>query len=183
MDELKRAKVKATFFMLGEHVAKYPQVARRVVNEGHEVGNHTYTHHGLLYYTNDELKKEINDAQEIIRSATGVTTLYFRPPKAWLTNEEKAQIGKMGYKVILWSLNSKDWVSFDDKYIVNYIVRNIRPGDILLFHDSGGVFSIEGGSRKETVRVIYRLVEKLQEKGYKFVTISELLNGENSNGE
>jgi peptidoglycan/xylan/chitin deacetylase (PgdA/CDA1 family) len=81
----------------------------------------------------------------------------------------------MGYKVVLWSLNSKDWVNFDDKYIIRYIESNVRPGDILLFHDSGGVFSTEGGNRQETVKTIFRLVEKLGEKGYRFVTITELL--------
>jgi peptidoglycan/xylan/chitin deacetylase (PgdA/CDA1 family) len=87
----------------------------------------------------------------------------------------------MGYKVILWSLNSKDWVTFDDKYIIRYLVKRTRPGDIILFHDSGGAFSIEGGDRHETVLTIPRLVEKLKEKGYKFVTVSELLaKGENN---
>ena len=176
LDELKKANIKATFFMLGEHVAKYPEIARRVAQEGHEIGNHTYDHHVLLYYKLDELTKEIKDTERIIQKTTGQTTRYFRPPKAWLTNEEKKKIESLGYKVVLWSLNSKDWVTFDDKYIVRYIVRNIRAGDIILFHDSGGVFGTEGGNRHETVITIPRLVKKLTEKGYKFVTISELLN-------
>ena len=176
LDELKKAHIKATFFMLGEHVAKYPDIARRVVAEGHEVGNHTYDHHILLYYTLDNLLKEINETQKVIKDKTGVKTKYFRPPKAWLTAEEKKEIEGMGYKIILWSLNSKDWVTFDDKYIVKYILKNVRPGDIILFHDSGGVFTAEGGNREETVKTIPSLVEKLREKGFKFVTITELLN-------
>jgi peptidoglycan/xylan/chitin deacetylase (PgdA/CDA1 family) len=176
LDELKKAHIKATFFMLGEHVAEYPDIARRVVAEGHEVGNHTYDHHILLYYTLDNLLKEINETQKVIKDKTGVKTKYFRPPKAWLTAEEKKEIEGMGYKIILWSLNSKDWVTFDDKYIVKYILKNVRPGDIILFHDSGGVFSTEGGDRHETVKTIPSLVEKLREKGFKFVTITELLN-------
>ena len=176
LDELKKAGVKATFFMLGEHVAKYPDVARRVAQEGHEIGNHTYTHHVLLYYKPDELIKEVRDAQNIIYNTTGQVTRYFRPPKAWVTNQEKAQLQEMGYKVVLWSLNSKDWVSFDDKYIVKYIIHHVRPGDIILFHDSGGVFSTEGGNRKETVLAILRIIERLKERGYSFVTVSELVN-------
>ena len=81
----------------------------------------------------------------------------------------------MGYHVVLWSLNSKDWVTFDDKYIVQYILRRVKNGDILLFHDSGGVFRAEGGNRSETVSAIPRLVEKLQERGFQFVTVNELL--------
>ncbi len=176
LDELKKAGVKATFFMLGEHVAKYPEVARRVALEGHEIGNHTYTHHVLLYYKPHELVKEVRDAEKIIRDVTGVTTRYFRPPKAWLTNQEKIQLQEMGYKVVLWSLNSKDWVTFDDKYMIKYILHHVRPGDIILFHDSGGTFSTEGGDRQETVLAISRVIERLKERGYRFVTVSELVN-------
>ncbi len=177
LDELNKAGIKATFFMLGDHAEKYPAVAQRVAKEGHEIGNHTYDHHVLIYYKPEELKDEINHAERVIKNVTGVTPKYFRPPKAWLTQKEKVIIDQMGYKVILWSLNSKDWVRFDDKYIIRYILHNIRPGDILLFHDSGGTFTSEGGDRSETVRAIGRLVEKLRERGYRFVTISELLEG------
>ncbi|MFH0764550.1 MAG: chitooligosaccharide deacetylase, partial [Candidatus Omnitrophota bacterium] len=124
----------------------------------------------------DELKKEINDTEKIIKDVTGQTTGYFRPPKAWLTNAEKQKIKEMGYGIVLWSLNSKDWVTFHDKQITSYILRHIRPGDIILFHDSGGVFSTEGGDRRQTIKTIPRLVRKLKEKGYRFVTISELLS-------
>lgn len=177
LDELSKAGVKATFFMLGEHAAKYPEVARRVAGEGHEIGNHTYDHHVLIYYTMEELEKEIKYAENVIKGVTGVTTMYFRPPKAWLTQDEKVKIGRMGYKVILWSLNSKDWVAFHDKQITSYILRRVRPGDIILFHDSGGAFTAEGGDRAQTVKTIPRLVKKLKERGFKFVTISELLKG------
>jgi peptidoglycan-N-acetylglucosamine deacetylase len=177
LDELKKANIKATFFVLGEHVAKYPEIARRIAEEGHELGNHTYDHHVLLYYTLEKLEKEIKDTELIIKKTTGKTARYFRPPKAWLTTQEKKKIEELGYKVILWSLNSKDWVTFDDKYIVKYITRHIQPGDIILFHDGGGVFGTEGGNRHETVMTIPRLAEKLRQMGYKFVTISELLEG------
>ena len=176
LDELKKAGVKATFFMIGEHVEKYPDVARRVAEEGHEIGNHTIDHHVLVYYKMDELEKEIKDNEKIIKTITGQTTRYFRPPKAWLTAKEKKKIREMGYKTVLWTLNSKDWVTFDDKYIIRYILNHIKPGDIILFHDSGGVFTAEGGNRNETVKTIAQLTQKLKEKGYSFVTITDLLN-------
>jgi len=176
LDELKKAGVKATFFMLGKNVEKYPEIARRVAEEGHEIGNHTYDHHVLIFSSTGHFASEIKDAEKAIKNATGQTTKYFRPPKAWLTSKEKQKIKAMGYKIILWTLNSKDWVTFDDKYIIKYILRHIKPGDIILFHDSGGAFTTEGGDRHETVRTIPILVEKLREKGYKFVTITELLN-------
>jgi peptidoglycan-N-acetylglucosamine deacetylase len=175
---LKDAGVKATFFMLGEHVEKYPDVARMVADQGHEVENHTYSHHVLIYYTMEELENEIHKAEQVIREVTGVTTRYFRPPKAWLTEAEKSKIKELGYETVLWSLNSKDWVTFDDKYIVRYLVKHIRAGDIILFHDSGGVFSTEGGSRHETVLSVSLLIRKLRERGYRFVTVRELLEAQ-----
>jgi peptidoglycan/xylan/chitin deacetylase (PgdA/CDA1 family) len=175
LDELKLAKVKGTFFMLGEHVVKYSEVAKRVAAEGHEIGNHTYDHHVLIYYTMDELEKEIKEAEKVIKDTTGRATRYFRPPKAWLTGPEKKKIEEMGYKTVLWTLNSKDWVTFDDKYIIRYILKHLKPGDIILFHDSGGVFRVEGGDRHETVLAVRRLIERLKEKGWQFVTVSELL--------
>lgn len=176
LDELKKADIEATFFMVGKHVERYPETARRVAREGHEIENHGYDHKVMVYYKIDELRKEINDTEKIIRDVTGQTTRYFRPPKAWLTTIEKQKIREMGYSIVLWSLNSKDWVTFHDKQITSYLLRHIRPGDIILFHDSGGVFSTEGGDRRQTVKTIPRLVRKLKEKGYRFVTISELLN-------
>lgn len=175
LDALKVAGVKATFFMLGKYVQKDPDAAKRVAAEGHEIGNHTYDHHVLLYYTDAELAEEVRQAEEVIRDVTGVTTRLFRPPKAWVTENEKRELRDLGYEVVLWTLNSKDWVTFDDKYMIRYIVKNINPGDIILFHDNGGVFSTEGGNRNETVKTIPRLVEKLKEKGYRFVTVGELL--------
>jgi len=175
LDALKAVDVQATFFMLGEHVQRYPDIARRVAKEGHEIGNHTYDHHGLIYYKPEELNREVKDTERVILAVTGKETKYFRPPKAWITDQEKKQLTAMGYKTVLWSLNSKDWVTFDDRYIVKYLLYHVRPGDIILFHDSGGVFKTEGGNRKETVKTIPRLVQRLRARGYRFVTISELL--------
>jgi peptidoglycan/xylan/chitin deacetylase (PgdA/CDA1 family) len=175
LDELKKAGVKATFFMIGEHVEKYPDVVRRVHDEGHEIGNHTYDHHGIFYYTPEELKAEVEKADDAIAGVIGQRTTFFRPPKAWITGKEKRQLKDMGYTPVLWTLNSKDWVTFDDKYIVPYIVDRIKPGDIILFHDSGGVFGIENGNREETVQSIPQVITELARRGYRFVTISELM--------
>jgi len=177
LDALKTLDVKATFFVLGRHVNRYPEIANRIVSEGHEIENHSYDHHVLIYYKPDELKREIDDTESAVRVATGKTTRYFRPPKAWLSSKEKARVEEMGYKVVLWSLNSKDWVTFDDKYVLKYLLGNIQPGDIMLFHDSGGVFGTEGGNREETVKIISQLIPKLRDNGYRFVTVSELLDG------
>jgi len=177
LDELKKAGIKATFFMVGHHVKRYPEIARRVADEGHTIGNHGYAHSVLLYYKPPEIEEEIKYTELVIKEATGQTTKYFRPPKAWLRKVIKNKIKSMGYDIVLWSLNSKDWVSFNHRDIVKYLSRNIRNGDILLFHDSGDVFKAEGGSRTQTVQAIPLLAKTLREKGYEFVSIEELING------
>ncbi len=175
LDVLKESGVKATFFMLGKHVEQYPDVARRVAKAGHDIGIHSYHHDNFIFFDKYEVEEDIKRTQGIIRDVTGRQTNLFRPPKAWLSKREKKKIKDLGFTVVLWSLNSKDWVNFDDKYMVRYLVKNIHPGAIILFHDSGGFFKIEEGNRIETVNTIPRLVRKLQDQGYRFVTVSELL--------
>ncbi|MDD5431861.1 MAG: polysaccharide deacetylase family protein [Candidatus Omnitrophica bacterium] len=181
LDELKEDNVKATFFMLGEHVSKYPEIAKRVADEGHEIGNHTYDHRLVNFSSSGLLKKEILDTEKAIKSATGRSTKLFRPPKAWLNKRTKEEIRSLGFEIVLWTINSKDWVTFDYKYIIKYILNHVRPGDIILFHDSGAVFGKEGGSRYETVRTIKRLIEELKRLGYRFVTVTELIEMEKKN--
>ena len=165
LDALKAVNVKATFFMLGKHVQKYPEIARRVADEGHEIGNHTYDHHGLIAYRPEELNREVKDAERVILNATGIRTKYFRPPKAWITAKERKQLNNMGYKTVLWSLNSKDWVTFDDRYIVKYILHHVRPGDIILFHEDYA----------STIDAMPEIIAYLKSRDFKLVTLSELL--------
>jgi peptidoglycan-N-acetylglucosamine deacetylase len=175
LDTLKEAGVKATFFMIGKYVEKYPDIAKRIAAEGHDVGIHTFHHTVLLFSPAGYLEKEIKDTETVIKNITGKTTKLFRPPKAWLTAREKRKITDLGYKIVLWSLSSKDWVRFHDKHIRRFILSNVQPGDIVLFHDAGGAFKVEGGNRKQTTKTLPRLIEQLKEKGYRFVTVSELL--------
>jgi len=179
LDELKKADIKAIFFMIGHHVNEYPEIAKRVADEGHTIGNHGYAHSVMMYYTPAEIEEEIKYTEQVIYKITGQTTKYFRPPKAWLRKKIKNKIKSMGYDIILWSLNSKDWVSFNHKRIVKYIARRVRSGDILLFHDSGNVLSKEGGTRRQTVKSITLLAKTLKEKGFEFVSIEEMINGQN----
>ena len=176
LDELKKAEVKATFFMVGHHVQKYPDIARRVAREGHGIGNHGYAHSVILYYTPAEIEEEIKYTEHVIREVTGKTTTMFRPPKAWLRDSTKDKIRSMGYEVVLWSLNSKDWVGFPHRWIVRYLAARVRGGDILLFHDSGNIFAREGGDRSQTVRAVALLIKILREKGFSFVTLEEMMH-------
>ncbi len=175
LEVLKQSQAKATFFLLGKHVQAYPEIARLILKQGCEVGNHTFNHRIILNLDYDRIRKEVKDTEKAIKDATGVTTVFFRPPKGWVTDKDKKIIKELGYETILWSLNSKDWVTFDDKYIVRFLLKRVQPGDIILFHDSGGVFGTEGGNREETVKAVRMLVEKLKARGYIVTTVGELL--------
>ncbi len=183
LQELRQANIPATFFMVGAHVKKYSEVARQVAEEGHLIANHGYAHRVLLYYTPKEIEEEIKYTEYIIRETTGQTTRFFRPPKAWLRKKIKEKICEMGYDIVLWSLNSKDWVTFNHRYIVNRLVRQVKNGDILLFHDSGGVFTKEGGDRSQTVAAISLLTQRLLTQNFEFVTVDKLIYGEGINRE
>ena len=109
LDALKKLGIKATFFMVGSHVQKFPEIARRVAQEGHTIGNHGYAHSVFLYYTEEELEEEIKYTELMIRQITGQTTRYFRPPKAWLTKQEKrnGDYGKNSFHLLLGHNKSK----------------------------------------------------------------------------
>lgn len=175
LNELKKENIKATFFMTGHHVSLYPEIAQRVAHEGHEIENHGYAHNVILYYRMEEIEEEIRYTEHLIRQTTGQTTKYFRPPKAWLGPRTRRKIKRMGYDVVLWSLNSKDWVTFDAKHITRFIGQRVQSGDILLFHDSGGVLKSEGGDRAQTVAAIPLIAHELRNKGFEFVTIDQLI--------
>lgn len=179
LEALSQTEIKATFFMTGRHVLRYPEIARQVAEQGHEIENHGYAHNILLYYRQEEIEEEIKYTEHIIRETTGVTTKYFRPPKAWLQRGLRKKIKEMGYEVVLWSLNSKDWVLFKGKDMVRFIQRRVQAGDIILFHDSGGALKSEGGDRSQTVEAIYLLKDVLEKEGFEFVTVEELVK-ENS---
>ena len=177
LDELKKLNVKATFFMIGHHVQKYPDIAKRVAQEGHTIGNHGYAHSVILYYTPHEIEEEIKYTELIIHQATGQLTKFFRPPKAWVTSHLKERIKSMGYEIILWSLNSKDWVNYNHTLIVKNLTVRARSGDIILFHDSGNILTTEGGNRWQTVKAIPLLVQNLKQKGFDIVPLEELSHG------
>ena len=176
LDELQKQGAKATFFVIGHHVRSYPKIAQRIVREGHLIANHGYAHSVILYYTPAEIEAEIKYTEQVITETTGQATRYYRPPKAWLISPLRRKIKSLGYDVILWSLNSKDWTPFfDAQRWANRVSQKIKSGDIILLHDSGNIFSAEGGDRSQTCKAVSCLVPELRKRGFEFVTVEELL--------
>ena len=176
LDVLKKHNVKATFFLVGKHVKKYPDVARRILAEGHEIGNHTYSHRDLVPSTIKKLKREILQNQELIKEYLGVETRLFRPPRGIYSEAVRQFVVKNGLTMVLWSLSGIDWAGTPASLIAKRILRYTHPGAIILLHDSGALIRSEGHSRINTAKALDKAIPALKERGYRFVTVSELIS-------
>jgi len=176
LDILKEKGVKATFFVVGLHVKKYPDIARRIVAEGHDIGNHTYTHKDLVPSTRRMVLAQIHKTDQAIKKVTGVSTRLFRPPRGiYGSATRKLVVDEEGYRLVLWSASSVDWRKTSPRAILRRIARHTRPGAILLFHDSGALIRREGASRRNTVEALPMVIDLLKAKGYEIITISEMM--------
>lgn len=176
LDILRDKNVKATFFLVGKQVAKYPQIARRILDEGHEIGNHTHSHRDLAPASRRVVRHEVEKAEHAIGDATGVRTRLLRPPRGMYTNSVRKLLIEDGYTIALWNVSSRDWQGLSAQRILARVKAFIRPGGILLFHDSGALFRREGASRSNTVDALQSVIDYLQlERGYRLAPVSELL--------
>ncbi len=177
LDILKKKEVKASFFVVGKNVEKYPHIARRIVAEGHDICNHTYSHRELVPSTKKIVENQLERADFSIRRTTGVKTRLFRPPRGMISNAVRSLVVENGYRVILWTTSSMDWSGISSKMMVVRLRLFIRPGAIILFHDSGALIRNEGASRGNTVQALPLIIDYLREKrGYEIVPVSEMLN-------
>ncbi|MDF2721976.1 MAG: chitooligosaccharide deacetylase [Paenibacillus sp.] len=172
LELLKAYEAKATFFVVGQRVDKYPAIAQREINEGHEIANHTYNHK----YMNGNrisqagIQEEILKTERSIVQATGQKPQLFRPPGGYYNEHVVNASRQTGYKVILWSWHqdTEDWHTPGVKRIVNKVLNNARNGDIVLFHDY-----VEGKS--QTVEALNQILPELKNRGFRFVTVSQLM--------
>jgi peptidoglycan/xylan/chitin deacetylase (PgdA/CDA1 family) len=173
LDILARYQVKATFFVIGQNVDRYPDYARRIVAEGHVIGNHTYSHPlwGAVEAPHD-MHGELARAAQAIEAATGVYPTLFRPPHGWRSPWMIQLARREGYEVVTWSVSPDDWRRPRPQVIVERVLQHIRPGAIILLHD--GLETSVGPPVQNTVAALPDLIEGLQARGYRFVTIPEL---------
>lgn len=173
LDLLKAQKVKATFFVVGTEVAAHPELARRIVAEGHQIGVHTFTHANLSTTAGWRRSIELRQSQLILAGATGMSTPLLRPPYSSeadaLTNADWTAIEaarKAGYLTVLSTQDSEDWRRpGTTKVIANSMPRG-TAGQVLLMHDAGG-------DRSETVAALAKLIPTLKARGFKFATVSD----------
>jgi len=173
LDILDKYSVKATFFLVGKNVATYPEVARTIVQRGHQVGNHTFHHEDLLKLNRTQMDKEIDDTADIIKVTTGVSPKVFRPPHGFRDPVVLEQAKARNLRVIQWSVMPRDWKKPGAKVIAERVVSRVSNGSIILLHDGDGLN--HGGDRSQSVTATELIIQRLQQQGYRFVTIDELL--------
>lgn len=171
LDVLKKYHAKATFFVIGTRAEKNPVLIRRMAREGHEIANHSYTHRNFGKGNNtDTMLKEINQGKDIIYRLSGQKTKLFRPPGGYLSDALIELIKKENITIAYWSYiqDTKDWKGPRAEVIASHLIKNIKPGQIIILHDgcSNGM---------ETARAVNMTVDRLSRDGYKFVTVSELI--------
>ncbi len=172
LDILKARNVKATFYVVGTNAKRYPEILRRIIAEGHEIGNHTITHGDLSKMSESQVRKELTDSHQAILSATGVAPRTMRPPYGAISKAQKTWIRReFNYPSILWSVDPEDWKRPGSSDVASRLVSGAKPGGILLVHDI----------HAPTIDAIPSAVDQLKQKGFQFVTVTQLIAMENAN--
>ncbi|MCW3072371.1 MAG: polysaccharide deacetylase [Bacteroidetes bacterium] len=172
LDILKEKNVKATFFLTGKHIRQYPLVAKRIVNEGHSVGNHTYSHLYISSSSDSVINYEILTTQHLIDSTCGSNSKLFRAPWGAITVQQVKNLELQGYKNISWDIDTRDFESTSEE-IVNFVMEHPHKGGIVLMHSAD--YS-DMQSRAETVKALPEIIDRLRsEYHYSFVTIEQLI--------
>jgi len=166
LNVLAQKKVRATLFVLGEYAAKYPEIVARAVAEGHEIGSHSYSHRLFSRISPAEMRRELAKAEAAI-AAVAPKPLLFRPPGGALNNEVKRVVHEAGYTIILWNVDTRDWQRPKAADVVAQVLRDIKPGSIVLFHD--GLYPLP------TAEAVGIIIDRLREQGYEILPVGELL--------
>lgn len=160
--------VKATFFVLGVNVKNYPETMMAVMQKGHEIANHTFSHHILKDKALNGIQKEIFDTETEINRLNGKMSNLIRPPCGLYDESLVDYAIENDYKIVLWNIDTHDWAHESTEYIVNKVLTDVKGGDIILFHDYTS-------GENNTSKALNILIPKLESLGYEFVTVGELL--------
>ena len=166
LDMLKQRKIKATFFVVGQCVQEYPAIMKRIVAEGHEVASHSWSHPLLSKMSEGGVTEQLQKTHDAIVNTTGVAPKTMRPPYGGFTANQRGWANaKWGYKIILWDVDPLDWKVRNAEHVTSEILRRTVAGSIILSHDI----------HKTTVDAMPDTLDGLTGRGFKFVTVSELL--------
>lgn len=160
LDGLKARNVKATFFIIGENASNYPEIVKRISDDGHLIGNHTYTHVQLTCISETEAISEIKNTNDIIYDCTGKIPRFIRPPYGLYSDKLKKETN---LTPVLWSVDPRDWSILNTNSVVKHVLKRVKHGDIILLHD---IFDT-------SVDAALKIINNLLAQGYEFVTVDE----------
>lgn len=163
--------IKATFFVVGQNAEKHPEVLKLIHDQGHEIGNHSWSHKYLPKLSKANVEKEVLMTERVIEEAIGEHAPLLRPPYGALKKQGIEQMSSLGYHVVNWSVDTRDWAGTSEEQMMNYVKKQLKPGGIILMHNAGNATSI-----KNTVSSLPTIIDWILEQGYEFVTVSEILD-------
>lgn len=176
LDLLREHRARATFFVIARHVEQHPALARRIVDEGHEIGNHTYAHPRLF---NTRLTRgmlaEMQRAQQVLGQQLGITPRWFRPPVGLKNPHLPLAARKLDLRVVMWSRHARDTLFSQPEHVARRVLKRIRAGDIVALHDGHDRQTHGGGSRTHTVHAVGQILDGLQTRGLACVSVGELI--------
>lgn len=164
LDALDKYDAKATFFLVGNMAYYYKDTVKRIYDSGHEIGNHSYTHRDLTTLSTDDVIKEITQTSDLIKSITGANPTLVRTPYGSRNKTTDAVLKAYGFPSIMWNVDPLDWKYRDVNHVYNAVKDNLKDGNVILMHDIHAT----------TVDAAINIIKNYSNKGYKFVTVSEL---------
>ncbi|MBD1371740.1 polysaccharide deacetylase family protein [Hazenella sp. IB182357] len=167
---LKKEQVSATFFVVGKMAEIYPDVLKKMDQEGHIIGNHSYSHPLLTKRTNKQILAEVSRTDQAVAKAVGKKPILMRPPYGATNEMVLNTLINQQYKIINWSVDTQDWKGPSAHHIVATVKRQTGPGGIILQHNAGGE------QLQATVDALPKMIKHLKANGYQFVTVDELLH-------
>ena len=169
LDVLERYDIKATFFAIGINAENYPAPLLRAHKEGHEIGNHTYNHKNLRNMKYEDMHREVTSATEKIYDLIDYGVNLIRPPQGAMSAQFLSLAEELGYRIVLWDVDTRDWAGESAEKMAQNILENTDNGDIILLHD----YHLHA---ENTIRTLETVIPLLLERGFRFVTVSELLS-------
>jgi peptidoglycan-N-acetylglucosamine deacetylase len=164
---LEQYHVHATFFCVGDHVQDSPELVRQEHAAGHIVANHSWNHPDLTTLSADEVHTQLSMTSDAIEQATGVRPTFFRPPYGVYNEQTLAQTNALGLTAVTWNVDPDDWQEPESSAIIDRVLEDAGNGAIILLHDGGG-------DRTQTIAALPKILTKLQERGFRFVTLQQM---------
>lgn len=171
LDILDEHGIKATFFVIGQNAARHTDILREIYDRGHEIGNHSWSHKYLPKISKSSKKNEILKTEELLVDVLGKHTPIFRPPYGAVKAQDKQLIDSLGYRIVNWSVDTRDWAGTSGEQIMKYVKQQLKPGGIILMHNSGNTKTV-----KNMIKILPTMINWIEEQGYEFVTVTGILD-------